>query len=115
MGENNMIPEGFVKAEQEMMDYFSEGEKAYQTEIKEGLFTVTDTISEYWADIELEKASDWKFCIDEDVPETGLIRLFYGDREWELVFLNDTMMEEIVGVRQIRLVAFRKTANISDY
>lgn len=115
MAENNKIPEGFVKAEEEMLNYFDGGEKAYQTEVQSDMLTITDTISEYWADIELGKASDWRFCTDEEMAETGLIRFFYGDREWELVFLNDVMMKEVIGIRQIRLVAFRKTPKISDY
>lgn len=97
-----------------MMEYFDGATKSYHTECRESLMTVTDDISEYWVDIELEKASDWRFCTDEDVPEEGMIRFLYGDRDWEMIFINDGAMEELLGVRQIRLVAFRKTIIYED-
>ena len=68
-----------------------------------------------WADIDLNKATDWRFCTDEDVPEEGMIRFFYGERDWELLFLGDVSLKEILGESRIRLVAFRKTAKIRDY
>lgn len=109
------IPEGFLHAEEAMLQYFDGMEKAYTVEGQDAQMTVTDTMSEYWADIDLNKASDWRFCTDEDVPEEGMIRFFYGERDWELLFLGDESLKEILGESRIRLVAFRKTAKIRDY
>ena len=83
------IPEGFLQAEEAMLQYFDGMEKGYTVEGGEDQMTVTDLMSEYWADIDLNKATDWRFCTDEDVPEEGMIRFFYGERDWELLFLGD--------------------------
>ena len=109
------IPEGFIQAEEAMLKYFDGMEKGYTVEGQEDQLTVTDEMSEYWADVDLKKASDWRFCTDEEVPEEGMIRFFYVDRDWELMFLGDESLKEILGVSRIRLVAFRKTAKIRDY
>lgn len=109
------IPEGFCQAEKAMQAYFNGMEKGYTVEGKDDQMTVTDAMSGYWADIDLNKAEQWRFCTDEDVPEEGMLRFFYGDRDWELLFLGDESLKEILGVSRIRLVAFRKTAKIRDY
>lgn len=109
------VPDGFLQAEKAMVEYFNGMEKGYTVECRENKLTVTDEMSEYWADIDLGKATQWRFATDEDVPEEGMIRFFYGDRDWELMFLGDETLREILGVSRIRLVAFRKTAKIRDY
>lgn len=113
--DKNSIPEGFLAAEKEMLEYFGDSEKGYRVEVSNGQMTVTDTMSEYWVDLDLDQCSRWRFCTDEEVPEEGLIRFFYGDRDWEMLFINDAMMKEILGSMQIRLVAFRKPPAVSDY
>ena len=49
------IPEGFIQAEEAMLKYFDGMEKGYTVEGQGDQLTVTDEMSEYWADVDLKK------------------------------------------------------------